>query len=104
MLESLLVVFLLFLFLCFFVIFIISIFRKRNTRKMGIYALVFFILFCVSVVVVGNNQRDKRAKSTYVNKVTKYSVSFKKIKVLSAAQSIDDRSPGLTWVKTVAAL
>lgn len=88
---SLLVVFLFLLFLCFAVIFVVSIFRKKNVKKTGILTLCTLVLFCISVVVVGNHQRDKRAKSTYVNKVTKYNVSFKKIKVLSVAQSIDDQ-------------
>lgn len=88
---SLLVVFLFLLFLCFTVIFVVSIFRKKNVKKTGILTLCTLVLFCISVVVVGNYQRDQKAKNAYVNKVTKHNVSFKKIKVLSAAQSIDDQ-------------
>lgn len=88
---SLLVVFLFLLFLCFAVIFVVSIFRKKNVKKAGVLALCTLVLFCISVVAVGNHQRDQKAKNAYVNKVTKHNVSFKKIKVLSAAQSIDDQ-------------
>ena len=96
---SLLVVFLFLLFLCFAVIFVVSIFRKKNVKKMGILTLCTLVLFCISVVVVGNYQRDQKAKNAYVNKVTKYNVSFNKIKVLSAAQSIDDQKQQYFLVK-----
>lgn len=66
---------------------------------MGIYTLCILVIFCVSVVVVGNHQREKRSKNTYINKVTKYNVSFKKIKVLSAAQSVDDQKQQYFLVK-----